>query len=68
MSYEDTKCPCGDKKPTDTMLCDACVEYMKDHPSMVTFRSDAEIHDRRHAALVLLTLARGRKRRQGVAA
>jgi hypothetical protein len=24
MSYENTSCPCGEKKLTDTMLCAAC--------------------------------------------
>ena len=63
MSYEDTNCPCGDRKPTDTMLCDACMEHLKDHRAMATFRSSEPIESRRHAATLLLMLARGRKRR-----
>ncbi len=63
MSYEDTNCPCGDRKPTDTMLCDACMEYLKDHRAMAEFQSGAAVESRRHAATILLSLARGRKRR-----
>jgi hypothetical protein len=63
MSYEDTKCPCGDRKPTDTMLCDACLDDLKDRREMATFRSAEPVEYRRHAATILLELARGRKRR-----
>lgn len=63
MSYEDTNCPCGDRKPTDTMLCDACMEDLKDRREMAIFRSAEPVESRRHAATILLALARGRKRR-----
>ncbi len=62
MSYEGTTCPCGGKKAPNTMLCDGCMTEFKDHPAMASFtdkKNDVEI--RRHAALTLLTLARGRK-------
>lgn len=66
MSYEDTRCPCGGKKPTDTMLCDECNTALKDHPSMKVFRDAAKysVDSRRHAALVLITLSRARKRQK----
>ncbi len=63
MSYEDTKCPCGDKKPTDTMLCDACNAAFADRREMATFKDGSQsVEYRRHAATILLALARGRKR------
>lgn len=65
MSYEDTHCPCGGKKPTDTMLCDLCVDYLKDRREMkemsdITLRVDY----RRSAAVILIALARRRTREQ----
>jgi hypothetical protein len=30
MSYEDSRCPCGEKKLPGTMLCDACVSALAD--------------------------------------
>lgn len=64
MSFEDTKCPCGGKKLTDTMLCSDCETAFKDHPSMKYFNNPAHpIDGRRHAAITLITLARGRKRK-----
>lgn len=63
MSYEDTKCPCGGKKPNDTMLCDACVEHLKDRREMSDYQDgDLPIEFRRHAAIILLSLARRRIR------
>ena len=64
MSYENSICPCGGKKPTDTMLCDACEDALADHPAMgifkdLTMRTEA----RRHAAITLVTLARKRNLR-----
>jgi len=63
VSYEDTNCPCGDRKPTDTMLCDACMADLADRREMAIFRSADPVESRRHAAMILLSLARGRKRR-----
>jgi hypothetical protein len=63
MSYEDTKCPCGGKKPTDTMLCDDCEKALADRREMATFKDlNASVELRRHAATILVSLARGRKR------
>lgn len=63
MSYEDTNCPCGGKKLTDTMLCDACMEYLRDRREWAdfdNFKLSAEF--RRQAAVILCSLARGRRR------
>jgi len=65
MSYEGTICPCGDKKPANTMICDSCMTEFKDHPSMTSVLDrnlGAELS--RHAAITLLALARGRKTRR----
>jgi hypothetical protein len=64
MSYEDTKCPCGDVKPTLTLICPACFEAFKERREMTTYLSDDPVQSRRHAALILLTLSRSRKRNQ----
>jgi hypothetical protein len=48
------------------MLCDACMDYLKEHKSMAVFQSGADLDSRRHAATILLSLARGRKRRMGI--
>lgn len=63
MSYDGIVCPCGDKKPSGTMLCDGCEEAFASHPSMSTFKDKRrEVEDRRHAATILITMARDRKR------
>ena len=63
MSYEDTNCPCGDKKERDTMLCQTCMETFKYRREMKTFLDGNEpVEYRRHAATILLALSRGRKR------
>ena len=64
MSFDGTVCPCGDKKPSGTMLCCGCEEAFANHPSMRSFNDksiDREL--RRHAAITLLTLARDRKKK-----
>lgn len=63
MSYENTKCPCGGNKPTDTMLCDECETALADHPSMKYFKdSKGPVESRRQAAIILVSVARQRKR------
>lgn len=65
MSFEDTNCPCGGKKPRDTMLCDDCEASFKDHPSMIVFKDGQNTLDaRQHSAMVLLALSHKRKRTQ----
>ena len=63
MSFDDSKCICGDRKEPGVMLCSACLDALKDRREMAIFKSDDPVETRRHAAIVLLTLARGRKRR-----
>jgi hypothetical protein len=60
MSFEGTTCPCGGKKQPNTMLCNGCETTFADHPSMKSFKSEKDAELRRHAALTLLSLARGR--------
>lgn len=62
MSYEDSHCPCGGLKLPYFMLCAACMDHMKDRPEMATFNSSDPVPLRRNAAVILVTLARGRKR------
>ena len=65
MSWEDTNCPCGGKKERETMLCRECETYLADHPAMKHFRDEqCPPAGRRHAAIVLLTCSRSRKRHQ----
>lgn len=64
MSYDDVNCPCGERKPVQTMLCDACRADLKDHPAMIRFQAtDESTQSRRHDAIILLALSRSRKRR-----
>ena len=61
MSYDNTKCPCGGKKPTDTMLCADCNTWLADDREMKTFRDgNAPVLWRRSAAISLLSMARKR--------
>lgn len=65
MSFDDTKCPCGDKKERQTMLCDPCFYWLSDRQEVLDYMDESLSLDyRRQAAIVLLTLARGRKRRR----
>jgi hypothetical protein len=45
------------------MLCDACMADLADRREMAIFRSAEPVESRRHAATILLALARGRKLR-----
>lgn len=61
MSYENEKCPCGDKKLTDTMLCGACegvVAGTFDRVQMVDPAASFEL--RRNAAIRVLAVSRRR--------
>lgn len=60
MSYEGTTCACGGKKQSNTMLCNGCETEFSGHASMKAFKSEKDVELRRHAALTLLCLARGR--------
>jgi hypothetical protein len=63
MSYEDTNCPCGDKKLPDTMLCQTCQTAFAERREMKIFKSDSIPEIRRHAAIILIELSK--KRKQG---
>ena len=65
MSYENEKCPCGDKKLTDTMLCGACEAVVAgtfDRVEMVD--PAASFESRRNAAIRVLSVARRRNTRR----
>ena len=62
MSYENTACPCGGQKLTDTMLCAACetaVAGTYDRKAMDDHRETFEL--RRHAAMRVLAISRRRR-------
>ena len=61
MSFENSKCPCGAKKPTDTMLCDECVTHLAHRREMADYQDGKlPVEVRRHAAIILVSLARRR--------
>lgn len=64
MSYEDTNCPCGGKKRRRTMLCAECIKAFAARSEMRTYQDETQHPTmRQHAALILISLARGRKAR-----
>lgn len=64
MAYDDTHCPCGGRKETETLLCSACVAHTEATPDMRVFRDEQEtVYARRGAAIRLLAKARVRTRR-----
>ena len=64
MSYENTKCPCGGIKQTETMLCPECNAAFWHLKDMTDYQNGAlSVMHRRLAAISLLAMARGRKRR-----
>ncbi len=61
MSYDNNQCPCGEHKPTGTMLCDACVDTFKDRRELQEYQDGKQsLEYRRRAAIILLSLVRGR--------
>lgn len=67
MIYENTQCPCGGTKPAETMLCDECVALFQSRPEWREFQDPTlPLEYRRHAAIVLLSLAGDRKRMAAV--
>ena len=61
MSYENTACPCGGQKLTDTMLCAACetaVAGTYDRKAMDDHRNGFEL--RRQSAMRVLSISRRR--------
>ena len=64
MSYENTDCPCGGKKPRETMICQECERQFADTYEMKIVRDTTEAPwARRPAAIRLLSMARKRTRR-----
>ncbi len=62
MAYEDTNCPCGDKKLTDTMLCPACQAHFAERRELAEYQDgNLPVEYRRNAAVILVSLARRRK-------
>jgi len=60
MAYEDTNCPCVLKKPTDTMLCDACHFAFLNRRELEDYQNPGlSFESRRQAAVILVPLARG---------
>ena len=62
MSYEDTNCPCGGQKARETMLCTECLTTFADRPEMEVFNQGGSSEWMRHNAIILIALARRRKR------
>lgn len=61
MSFENTDCPCGGTKERETLICPECSQYLKDHPAMKSMNNgNNSVESRRHAAIVILSCARGR--------
>ena len=62
MSYENTACPCGGHKLTETMLCAACetaVAGSYDRKAMDDHRNGFEL--RRQSAMRVLSISRRRR-------
>jgi len=62
MSYSNTSCPCGGRKPADTMLCTDCVSAFSETPTMAIFLDPTKSFEaRRPAAIRLIAMSRRRK-------
>ena len=62
MSFAGATCPCGDRKAPDTMICETCQTAFADQNEMAAMKSDYPSVERRNATIIILALARGRKR------
>lgn len=63
MSYEDTNCPCGDKKRRETMICSLCEATFLSTKELAVFNnSDWPVEARRIAAVRILSMCRRRKK------
>ncbi len=61
MSWENTQCPCGEKKLTDTMLCPACEAHVgQSYDRKLMDDPAAHFDARRSAAIRVLQVARRR--------
>lgn len=62
MSYENTKCPCGDRKPRQTLICETCQAAFGSTVESAAFQNRRlPIAARRAAAIRLLSYSRRRK-------
>lgn len=62
MSYENTKCPCGDRKEGGTMICETCDELLKPTVEHAAWMNEKlSMHTRRSAAIKVLAMSRRRK-------
>ena len=62
MSYENNKCPCGERKERETMLCADCERDFASTIELAAYRDETgPTGVRRHAAIKLLAMARRRK-------
>lgn len=50
MAYDDTQCPCGGRKQTDTLICGRCLERVRETQDWATY--NAEGHGRAVARTV----------------
>jgi hypothetical protein len=63
MSWENTACPCGGKKLTDTMLCSPCEQAFATHRDRLAMWDAAlPFQSRREAAMRVLAMSRKRSR------
>lgn len=66
MSYENNRCPCGNRKPRETMLCHACAALVAGSPDAITMADEAApLATRRRAAVRILSRARTRNHPPG---
>ena len=63
MSYENTACPCGQKKERETMICAGCRETFSGTSYLKTSEDGTLSWEaRRSAAITLLAMARRRNK------
>jgi len=64
MSYENTACPCGQKKEPQTMICKACIDHVEESPARQLLArwqdKDETLETRRGAAVRILEISRRR--------
>jgi hypothetical protein len=62
MAYDDTHCPCGCRKMTQTLLCDACAQQVSPSTDWQLYADEKlSVGTRRAAAIRLLAVARKRR-------
>jgi hypothetical protein len=70
MSYSNTKCPCGGKKETETMLCEDCTAAFEIHDSLrhdlASIANDSHGLCSRRTSAMRLVLAAHRRKAKGL--